>query len=153
MRRTLMKTGLIWLCISAFTGVFSIIYEMFSHGVYSMPMMLAFLIPLLGVSIPCIWAVRSGHDDWTKRISLPALSVWKSAVLALLLGCIFAGVLEIYGTTSRLLAVYFIAAGVLSAAAAVMQIAFRLVSRTKPSAVRSRVFSGVAQKRPLKTVL
>ncbi len=121
MRRTFMKTGLIWLCISAFTGVFSIIYEMFSHGVYSMPMMLAFLIPLCGVSLPCIWAARTGRGDRTKRISLSALAVWKSAVLALLLGCIFAGVLEIYGTTNRLLAVYFSAAGVLSAAAGVWQ--------------------------------
>lgn len=40
-------------------------------------------------------------------------SAWNSGIAALTVGCIFRGVLEIYGTTNRLIVVYPVAAGVL----------------------------------------
>ena len=94
-----------WLTAAAFTLLFSLVYEHFSHQVYSLFMLLAFLFPLLGGALPCALLMR------TPRCAQPGVlsrCLFDSGLAALTVGSIFRGVLEIYGTTSRLSAVYWI---------------------------------------------
>ncbi len=68
-------------------------------------MLLAFLFPLLGGALPCALLMR------TPRCAQPGVlsrCLYDSGLAALTVGSIFRGVLEIYGTTSRLSAVYWI---------------------------------------------
>lgn len=94
-----------WLCAAAITLLFALVYECFSHRVYSGFMLLAFLIPLLGGALPCALLARS------PRRMLPGVlsrCLYGSGLAALTAGSVFRGILDIYGTTSRLEAVYWI---------------------------------------------
>lgn len=82
-----MKLAFYHLLFAAVTALGGFVYEQFSHGVYSDFMMYAFL--------PGRWCVRLYH--------------W--GIIALTVGCLFQGALEIYGTTSRLVMGYWIAGG------------------------------------------
>jgi len=77
--------------------IFSIIYEQFSHDVYSMYMMLAFLIPLIG---GILYQLLRGKVNKT---------MYTTSWVTLLVGSYMKGVLEIYGTTNKLIIVYLIA--------------------------------------------
>lgn len=102
-------TGLI---LSSACAVFGGIYEHFSHGVYSNYMIYAFLIPLFLSVIPGIVILLNEKSVPTKTTS----ALWNAGVATLTIGCIFQGVLEIYGTTNRLMIVYpSIAAGLMAA--------------------------------------
>lgn len=93
-------------------ALFGAVYELFSHGVYSYHMIYAFAIPLgMGV-IPCTLLVLRG-----RKPSVAFLRLWSAAIAVLGVGCAFQGVLEIYGTTNRLVIVYPVAGGALAAAA------------------------------------
>ncbi len=103
MRKKLARTRDRWLLVTVGTVLFAAIYECFSHQVYSRAMILAFLYPLLGGLIPAT-LLMLGKDhllpgDWPR-------SLWAAGIASLTLGSLFRGVLEIYGTTSRLSAVY-----------------------------------------------
>ena len=94
-----------WLGAAAFTLLFALVYECFSHYVYSRFMLLAFLLPLLGGALPYALLTRA-----PRRVQPGVLSrcLYDSGLAALTAGSVFRGVLEIYGTTSRLSAVYAI---------------------------------------------
>ena len=94
-----------WLGAAAFTLLFALVYECFSHQVYSGFMLLAFLFPLLGGALPYALLARA-----SRRAQPGVLSrcLYDSGLAALTAGSVFRGVLEIYGTTSRLEAVYWI---------------------------------------------
>ena len=66
-------------------------------------MILAFLYPLLGGLMPATLLLPAKAElqpgEWTR-------SLWGAGIASLTLGSLFRGVLEIYGTTSRLSAVY-----------------------------------------------
>lgn len=86
-------------------------YELFSHAVYSYYMLYAFLFPLLGGTLPFFVLVCF-------RVRLPdaaACRLYHAGIAALTVGSLFTGVLEIYGTTNRLTAVYWIAGAALAA--------------------------------------
>lgn len=145
---TLLRKAEKSLIVSAVVLVFGMIYEHFSHEVYSAAMVYAFLIPLLGSALPYFLAAkRAGEAAGGRGFSggaardlsadgrdgnsgnrvhraadaeRPAASVrkmriaenfWNSGIAALTVGCIFHGVLEIYGTTNQLMIVYWIAGG------------------------------------------
>ena len=103
MRKKLAQMREGWLLATVGTVFFAAIYECFSHQVYSLAMILAFLYPLLGGLIPTTLLMlakdRLLPGDWPR-------SLWAVGIAALTLGSLFRGVLEIYGTTSRLSAVY-----------------------------------------------
>ena len=103
MRKKLVKTRDRWLMVTVGTVLFAAIYECFSHQVYSRAMILAFLYPLLGGLIPATLLMLAEDQllpgDWPR-------SLWAVGIASLTLGSLFRGVLEIYGTTSRLSAVY-----------------------------------------------
>lgn len=82
--------------LSISTLIFGIIYEIFSHNVYSNYMMFAFIIPLILGIIQILF--RDILNNY----------IYKSAVITLTIGSIINGVLEIYGTTNDLVYVYFL---------------------------------------------
>ena len=114
--KRLLKTALIYAWVSSFFAFFGAVYEVFSHQVYSYFMIYAFAIPLgMGVIPFLILALGKGQlpGPW-------ALRFYHSGVAALTAGCIFEGVLRIYGTTNRLVYVYPAAGAVLLAAGLVL---------------------------------
>ena len=94
--------------ITGLCAAFGAIYEAFSHGVYALGMVYAFAFPLLGGVLPALFLLKRG-------VGFPldtALQLWHFGISALTVGSLFSGALEIYGTTSRLTAVYWFAGGV-----------------------------------------
>ena len=103
MKTELQKSRDRWLLATVGTVLFAAVYECFSHQVYSMSMILAFLYPLLGGMLPASLLLlaedRMLPGEWSQ-------SLWDAGLMSLTLGGVFRGVLEIYGTTSRLSPVY-----------------------------------------------
>ena len=103
-----MKIAFVYLLCAIFIAFFGAIYEIFSFGVYSYFMIYAFAIPLLLGTVPffsaALWEMK-----YPGKI---AMNAWNSGVVALTVGCIVKGVLDIYGTTNRLIAAYPIAGAV-----------------------------------------
>lgn len=114
--------GWVYLAISLFCLVFGVIYEHFSHGVYSNAMVYAFAYPLCLGTFP-FFTVCTFGGKLKDRILLSGASahLWAYGVATLTVGSILSGVLEIYGTDSALLIVYPIAGAVLLLAAAVVK--------------------------------
>lgn len=96
-------------------GGFSAIYECLSHGVYSNFMVFLFAVPLVMGAAPALVLALARREP-------PAAPrrLWACAVLTLSLGFCVVGVLEIYGTTSELVMVYWVLAPVLAVAAVVV---------------------------------
>ena len=83
--------------IALFLGVFALVYEQFSHGVWSAYLVFAWMIPLgLGL-LPRLLLPAA---------SAPAATLWHCGLAALTVGSVLQGALEIYGTTHALMAVY-----------------------------------------------
>ena len=129
-------------------AAFGLIYEIFSHEVYSFYMIYAFLILLVPgtlLNLVIVWravrkerylrikeaaareavresaelhyAISNGTETQVSTgVFFPGPFTrhsWNSGLAALTIGSIFKGVLDIYGTTNKLIAVYPIAAAVL----------------------------------------
>ena len=93
------KNRIIYLSISIFVLLFSIIYEFFSHGVYSYFMIGAFLVPLIFGVI---------GESFIKKISIISINFYHSFIATLTMFCITKGFLDIYGTTNSLIYVYLV---------------------------------------------
>ena len=92
----LKKQRINYLVISLFVLAFSLIYEAFSHEVYSKFMLLAFCIPLvLGTGVTSIFIKTKNKFPTRAEVNL-----YNAGVATLTVGSIFMGVLEIYGTTN-----------------------------------------------------
>lgn len=105
--RKCVKLALYDLLFAAVTALGGFVYEQFSHGVYSDFMVYAFLPPLvLGASPLLIRALRGKALPGRRCVRL-----YHWGIIALTVGCLFQGALEIYGTTSRLVMGYWIAGG------------------------------------------
>lgn len=98
------KIALCYLLISIFCGIFSGVYEIFSHEVYSPFMIFAFAFPLVLGCLPffVLWFFKI-----KKHPSLWAKNFLHSGVATLTVGSIIKGVLEIYGTTNQLSEYYW----------------------------------------------
>lgn len=103
--KTIRKSLLIYILLTAFCGAFSYVYESFSHEVYSDYMAWLFLIPLLLGVIPNILALISKKlffvSSWQRIIH-------NFAIATLTVGSILQGVVQIYGTSSPYIIYYFI---------------------------------------------
>lgn len=98
------KTGFLYLFISLFCVLFGAIYEYFSHEVYSYFMLYAFVFPLASGALPFFGLAFC-------RLPLPdrvSSNLYHSGIAALTVGSLFKGALEIYGTTNRLVFVYWV---------------------------------------------
>ena len=99
-----------YIAAAVFTALFGAVYEFFSHQVYSMFMLLAFLVPLLGGVLPLSLLIES---DESRRPGVLCRCLYGSAVAVFTAGCLFQGILEIYGTTSYLSRFYWISGALL----------------------------------------
>lgn len=86
---------------TAFLALFGAVYELFSHEVYSYFMIYAFAVPLIFGVLPYTLLLIS-----RKVPGRAALNLWNSGIATLSVGCVFRGVLEIYGTTNSFSVIY-----------------------------------------------
>ena len=101
-RRRAAKTALGYLVITILCAAFGAVYELYSYEVYSFYMLYAFAVPLLGGVLPyLIRSIRGTYPAIVTRMTGHA------AVATLTVGCIVAGVLEIYGTSNALVQGYW----------------------------------------------
>ncbi len=99
----------IHLSVAIFCALFGVIYEKFSHNIYSYYMIYAFAVPLVCGAFPyAILALRG-----TRVPNERAIRFWNSAIATFTVGSVFRGVLDLYGSTNKLSVVYPIAGAVL----------------------------------------
>ncbi len=132
-RRRMTKTGFFYLALSLFCVLFGAVYEYFSHGVYSFYMLYAFVFPLLGGVLPYFILAFSQCLPVPGRV---AFNLYNSGIATLTTGSIFTGVLEIYGTSNRLVSVYWIAGAALLATGILLYLAG--ISRNRTTGTRHR---------------
>lgn len=94
-----------YLIISIFFLIFSSIYEMFSHGVYSSYMMFAFTIPLLLGSLVYVIIYKLSLN---KYFSYLGIKLYNCFIITLIIGSLMKGFLDIYGTTNKLISIYLV---------------------------------------------
>ena len=103
------KRLIIYVSVTLFCGIFSYVYEHFSHGVVSTYMVWLFTVPLvLGVLPELIGRLAPrlrSRSEWAKIFQ-------NFAVATLATGSTLQGVIEIYGTTSPH-TIYYLGAGVI----------------------------------------
>lgn len=106
--KNVMRTLFIYVGVTLFIGLFSAIYEINSHNVYSASMVFAFRYPLvLGVGM--YLAMRFLPTD--KVPGMVPATIYHFGVAMATVRSIFIGVLEIYGTTNRIMvAIYTVIA-------------------------------------------
>jgi hypothetical protein len=109
-KRSVFGKMLPYLIASACCALFAFVYSIFSHGVHSAFMTWMFLIPLAGAVVSVAMRGRK------------ARATFASSVLTFTLGSCFAGVLEIYGTTSMYTPIYCVAGIILLVIAIVLSI-------------------------------
>ncbi len=111
------RTILTYFCVTLFCGLFSLIYEHFSHGVYSSFMICMFLFPLMG------GVVSFGAIRLLPKLPFPGritYNIYNSGIATLTVGSCIKGVLEIYGTTSLYMPVYWYVGIILTALGVVL---------------------------------
>ena len=85
--------------------IFAIIYESFSHGIYSNFMIFAFIIPLiLGAGVSYMFYFLK----FKKLPNRLENQIYNAGVETLTFGSIIEGVLQIYGTTNSKVYVYLV---------------------------------------------
>ncbi|MBQ3865405.1 MAG: hypothetical protein II776_00770 [Clostridia bacterium] len=119
-RKERLKAAFGYFLGSLFLLAFGLIYEHFSFGVWSPYMALAFLIPLTAGTIPSLLLAPAN-----KAVPRNAAALYRAAVATLSLGSVLQGVLEIYGTTNRLILFYPASAILLAGAAGIGALAGR----------------------------
>lgn len=105
------KTAFGYFLAALFCALFGAVYEVFSHEVYSFYMLYAFGFPLVGGTLP-FWVLARGSGKCCPGVA--ACSLYHAGIAALTVGSFVRGILDIYGTTNRLTAVYFIAGALLT---------------------------------------
>lgn len=116
----LLRSGTSYLIASIIVAAAGWLYELFSHGVYSNYMIYAFMVPLACGALPdllaaargsrskkrsgCARAAHATHD--AAPCAAPGLRL--AAVVTLTTGSLIKGILDIFGTTNRLLVIYLI---------------------------------------------
>lgn len=107
----------IYVAITLFCGLFSFVYEHFSHDVYSSYMVYLFAFPLvLGVlpqGLALLFPKLGRGGPWQPVIH-------GFAVATLTVGSLLQGIVEIYGTSTRYITYYFAAGAVLLLMSTVM---------------------------------
>ena len=140
------KTLGVYIGFTVFCAIFGIIYEIFSHEVYYVFMMFAFAVPLLLGVIP-ILIIK------VKKLRKPdelSYRAWNSGVAAITMGSLFEGVLEIYGTTNKLIMVYLIVGIPLLMVGLVSYIVY---SKKEKAEIGSGLFSPLTQRRDLPLIM
>lgn len=98
------KTALVYLLLTIFCALFGAVYELLSCEVYSFFMLYAFLVPLLGGALPYVLLSLRKKARSSRPFSAFCLHAGNAT---LTVGSIVGGVLEMYGTSNRLAALYW----------------------------------------------
>ena len=111
----ILKMAFGYLAAAIFMALFGGIYEIFSHQVYSYYMIYAFGFPLVMGLLPAlaivVFDLRIPEDN--------TIRLWNYGVATLTIGSAMKGVIDIYGTTNRLMIVYPLVAVILIIAAVI----------------------------------
>ena len=103
-RRIPLRIARNYLIVAAICAAVGVIYEYFSHNVWSVFMIGAFAVPLvLGVLPNLVIAIGR-----LKTPGLAAENLYACGLATLTLGSLLKGVLQIYGTTNELLDYYWL---------------------------------------------
>ncbi len=101
------KTIIKYILLSLFLFIFQFVYHLFGHGVKSVYMSYAFILPiLLGVFRALI--IRFFYPSTVFEDQ-----IWDMGLHTIIIGSIFHGIFDIYGTTVSLVQVFFIVGGLL----------------------------------------
>ena len=142
--------GIRYLAAAVIVAAAGLIYEMFSHGVYSAFMAYAFMVPLLGGALPAFLMARrslqtnkkravSGHSSAAGPSRTHSASLLQlAAVVTLTAGSLIKGVLDIYGTTNRLIMVYPVIGAAFAIAAVAVYLITYASSSEEPAASATR---------------
>ena len=103
--RSALVTAFVYLLITLFLVLFGAVYEHFSHGVYSFFMAYAFVFTLVGGVLPFF---AMGLFGYSRYPALWIRNLYHCAIATLTTGSIVTGILDIYGTTNRLIFCYWI---------------------------------------------
>lgn len=98
------KTAFAYLLVSIICALVGAVYESFSHDVYSRYMVYAFAFPLIGGTLT-FTMLGLCHPAWYPNAMIR--TIYHSGISTLTIGSIVQGVLEIYGTTNRLVRFYW----------------------------------------------
>ena len=121
--RSFLRSGRGYLILATAVLVGGLVYEHFSFGVYSFFMLYAFAVPLFLGALPSLMLAARKTPP---AFSPAAQRCWHAGAATLTVGCIFKGIIEIYGTDSDLTKYYWIAGGALLLAALLAQAAAKL---------------------------
>lgn len=110
------KTAFMYVLVTLFCALFGAVYECFSHEVYSYFMLYAFAFPLVSAGI----FLGISLKPLKKSPGSAALNLYHSGIATLTVGSIMRGVLDIYGTTNRLVNIYWVAGALLVVCAVCM---------------------------------
>jgi hypothetical protein len=126
---------------TAFVLVLGAVYEYFSFGVWSGFMVYAFLFPLAGGVLPLrSCCVRGGGSRLRQQ------GCGTAGIATFTAGCLFCGILEIYGTTNRLSGIYWIAGTVLLAAGVLLTAAEKAACERRTGLQTGKGMTGIRQK-------
>ena len=104
--KQLLQPLVLYLAVSLFIFAFGQIYEYFGFGVKSGFMHFAFLIPLMLGFVPRLILFFLQKTPAFPEIGL---ALWRLGIATLVIGSLFHGALDIYGTTSALTTAYPVA--------------------------------------------
>ena len=91
-----------YLIFTIFCLVLGIIYEHFSHNVFSIYMSFAFIIPFFGLLVNSfIYKFKIKTDIYSNKF-------FNYGIITFTVGSLLKGALDIYGTTNKLLYLYIV---------------------------------------------
>lgn len=113
-----------YVIVTLICAVFSIIYEIFSHQVYSPFMVGLFAIPLILGVFPALLFKKINRDLWQKTIQ-------SFAIATLIAGSALQGIMDIYGTTNNYIIYFWIVGLILLGISLIMIIRDYLSNKAK----------------------
>ena len=132
-RKKYLGTIITYIGIASFCGLFSAVYEHFSHDVYSDSMIHLFLYPLIGGA--SVFAIL-----WVTGFKYPSgapVIVYHCGIATLTVGSCLDGIFEIYGSVSAYVIYYRIIGIMLIAVSAILCAIFRVIYSDTKTTVNS----------------
>ena len=119
--------ALVGVILTAFCLVFTLIYEHFSHGAYSVHMRCMFLFPLLGCDL--VGQICNRTNLW-KYVGRLSFNLWNASLGTFCAGLLFRGIVNISGRFTTMDKVYYVLGGILALSAVVSCILENMVKRS-----------------------
>lgn len=129
-RRRMLRSVIVGGILAVGCVIFTWIYEQFSHGATSPYMRSMFLLPLLGLALPCLVGLITPLHRFVGRI---AFNLWNSGLAVWAVGCLFRGIVNISGRFTELDSIYWIGGGLFLSLALTAQLIHVIVILSKKS--------------------